>query len=49
MGVAGAAIASTIAYGVALVAMLRSLWRLPNSDARSGLPLPYQPTIPGGG
>jgi O-antigen/teichoic acid export membrane protein len=49
MGVAGAAIASTIAYGVALVAMLRSLWRLPNSDARGGLPLPCQPIIPGGG
>ena len=29
VGVAGAAIASTIAYGVALVAMLRYLWRLP--------------------
>lgn len=29
VGVAGAAIASTIAYGVAFAAMLRSLWRLP--------------------
>ena len=29
VGVAGAAIASTVAYGVALAAMLRSLWRLP--------------------
>ncbi|MGH3274078.1 MAG: oligosaccharide flippase family protein [Streptosporangiaceae bacterium] len=29
MGVAGAAVASTVAYGVALAAMLRSLWRLP--------------------
>jgi Na+-driven multidrug efflux pump len=29
VGVAGAAIASTVAYGVALAAMLRSLLRLP--------------------
>ncbi len=29
IGVAGAAVASTIAYGVALAAMLRALWRLP--------------------
>ena len=29
VGVAGAAIASTVAYGVALAAMLRYLWRLP--------------------
>jgi len=29
VGVAGAAIASTVAYGIALIAMLRSLWRLP--------------------
>ena len=29
VGVASAAIASTVAYGVALVAMLRYLWRLP--------------------
>ena len=31
VGVAGAAIASTVAYGVALGAMLRYLWRLPVS------------------
>jgi O-antigen/teichoic acid export membrane protein len=29
VGVAGAAIASTVAYGIALAMMLRSLWRLP--------------------
>jgi O-antigen/teichoic acid export membrane protein len=29
IGVAGAAVASTVAYGIALAAMLRSLWRLP--------------------
>ena len=37
VGVAGAAIASTVAYGVALAAMLRSLWRLPR-DARRERP-----------
>ena len=31
VGVASAAIASTVAYGVALGAMLRYLWRLPVS------------------
>ena len=31
VGVAGAAIASTVAYGVALVALLRCLWRMPAS------------------
>jgi O-antigen/teichoic acid export membrane protein len=36
IGVAGAAIASTIAYGVALAGMLRSLWRLPHSEAEMG-------------
>jgi O-antigen/teichoic acid export membrane protein len=30
LGVAGAAIASTVAYGVALAVMIRCLWRLPN-------------------
>jgi O-antigen/teichoic acid export membrane protein len=30
VGVYGAAIASTVAYGIALAAMLRSLWRLPH-------------------
>ncbi len=32
VGVAGAAIASTVAYGVALAVMIRCLWRLPNDD-----------------
>jgi O-antigen/teichoic acid export membrane protein len=41
MGVAGAAIASTVAYGVALAAMLRFLWRLPNGadGVRVSLPI----------
>ena len=36
VGVAGAAIASTVAYGIALAAMLRSLWRLPRYAAGPG-------------
>ena len=32
VGTAGAAIASTVAYGVALAAMMRYLWRLPVRD-----------------
>ena len=36
VGVAGAAIASTVAYGVALAAMLRYLWRMPSEDDASG-------------
>lgn len=36
MSVAGAAIASTVAYGVALAAMLRSLWRLPPNVSETG-------------
>lgn len=32
MGVSGAAVASTVAYGVAFAAMLRLLWRLPDSS-----------------
>jgi O-antigen/teichoic acid export membrane protein len=40
VGVAGAAIASTVAYGVALAAMLRCMWRLPRHARGSG------PTIP---
>ena len=32
VGVAAAAIASTVAYGVALAVMLRRLWRLPVND-----------------
>lgn len=35
VGVAGAAIASTIAYGIALAGMLRSLWRLPDTPAKN--------------
>jgi O-antigen/teichoic acid export membrane protein len=31
-GVAGAAIASSVAYGVALIAMIRCLWRLPHQE-----------------
>ena len=34
VGVAGAAIASTIAYGIALAGMLRALWRLPDIPAK---------------
>ena len=34
VGVAGAAIASTVAYGIALAAMLRCLWRLPKDQAQ---------------
>ena len=37
MGVAGAAIASTVAYGVALAMMIRSLWRLPRHARRKTL------------
>jgi O-antigen/teichoic acid export membrane protein len=36
VGVAGAAIASTVSYGVALAVMLRSLWRLPRHARGSG-------------
>ncbi len=43
VGVAGAAIASTTSYGVALVAMLRSLWRLPRHARGSG---PVRPPVP---
>ena len=35
VGVAGAAIASTVSYGVALAVMLRCLWRLPCDEAES--------------
>lgn len=34
VGVAGAAIASTVAYGIAFAAMLRCLWRLPKDEAQ---------------
>jgi O-antigen/teichoic acid export membrane protein len=43
VGVAGAAIASTISYGVALTVMLRSLWRLPRHARGSG---PAMPPVP---
>jgi len=36
VGVAGAAIASTVSYGLALVVMLRSLWKLPRHARGSG-------------
>lgn len=36
VGVAGAAIASTVAYGTALAVMLRCLWRLPRHARGSG-------------
>ncbi len=36
VGVAGAAIASTASYGIALVAMVRSLWRLPRHARGNG-------------
>ena len=36
IGVAGAAIASTVSYGVALAVMIRCLWRLPN-DTGDGI------------
>jgi O-antigen/teichoic acid export membrane protein len=35
-GVAGAAIASTVAYGAALAAMIRALWGRPNNRHRKG-------------
>ncbi len=35
-GVAAAAIASTVAYGVALAVMIRCLWRLPRADQAAG-------------
>jgi O-antigen/teichoic acid export membrane protein len=41
IGVAGAAVASTVAYGIALAAMLRSLWRLPrHARGRGWVPEP---------
>jgi len=42
VGVAGAAIASTTAYGFALGAMLRSLWRLPRHARGSGRIVPVE-------
>jgi O-antigen/teichoic acid export membrane protein len=43
VGVAGAAIASTVAYGIALAVMLRSLWHLPRHSRGSGPMLPVTP------
>lgn len=43
LGVAGAAIASTVAYGVALAAMIRSLWRLPRDADTSGAKVSVTP------
>lgn len=43
VGVAGAAIASTVSYGVALAVMLRSLWRLPRHARGSGSVAPPLP------
>lgn len=40
VGVAGAAIASTVAYGVSLAAMTRCLWRLPARDDEGRPPVP---------
>ena len=42
IGVAGAAIASTISYGLALAVMLRSLWRLPRHARGSGHTVPAE-------
>jgi O-antigen/teichoic acid export membrane protein len=51
VGVYGAAIASTVAYAVALAAMLRCLWRLPADGAPPGQALasadPAGPAAPG--
>jgi O-antigen/teichoic acid export membrane protein len=44
IGVYGAAVASTIAYGIALAAMLRSLWRLPRHARGRG---PKRPPLTG--
>ena len=43
LGVAGAAVASTIAYGVALGAMLRALWRLPEVPCTTRRKAPVDP------
>lgn len=43
VGVVGAAIASTISYGVALIVMLRSLWHLPRHARGSGHTAPHIP------
>jgi O-antigen/teichoic acid export membrane protein len=45
VGVAGAAIASTVAYGVALAVMLRCLWRLPR-DAGASSPTTAAAPVP---
>jgi O-antigen/teichoic acid export membrane protein len=45
IGVYGAAVASTTAYGIALAAMLRSLWRLPRHAQGRGPTLPVTPSL----
>jgi O-antigen/teichoic acid export membrane protein len=45
VGVAGAAIASTVAYGIALAAMLRRLRRLPRHARGNGPAASAQPTL----
>jgi O-antigen/teichoic acid export membrane protein len=47
VGVAGAAIASTVAYGISLGAMLRYLWRLPQEPPVSGREIPIGSQTPG--
>jgi Na+-driven multidrug efflux pump len=44
MGVTGAAVASTVAYGIALAVMLRYLWRLPVASDGAGNVAATQPT-----
>jgi O-antigen/teichoic acid export membrane protein len=48
VGVAGAAIASTVAYGISLGAMLRYLWRLPQEPPVSGREIPVGSQTLGG-
>jgi O-antigen/teichoic acid export membrane protein len=50
-GVAGAAIASTVAYGVALAAMIRALWKAPGGGSLASPPSrePDEPGAPDGG
>lgn len=44
MGVAGAAVASTVAYGIALAVMLRYLWRLPVTSDGTADTVSIRPT-----
>ena len=45
VSVAGAAIASTVSYGIALAAMLRCLWRLPANDDAGGEGMEVAPLV----